>query len=63
VEGSRSIVRSDANKDGVVYEIDVTRIKEIILGIAPVTSGADCKGDGEIDAFDITGIKMIMLEV
>jgi len=51
----------DANKDGNVNSLDITKVERIIMGLDDPTSGADANGDGNLDALDITKIELIIL--
>lgn len=51
----------DANKDGYVNSIDITRVEMIIVMLADPTPGADANGDGNINAIDITRVELIII--
>ncbi len=51
----------DANGDGIVNSLDITKLKRIIMGLDGPTPGADATGDGNIDAMDITKIELIIM--
>ena len=51
----------DANVDGVINSLDLTKVERIILGIDIATLGADANIDGNINAMDLTKIEMIIV--
>ncbi|MDD5700907.1 MAG: MBG domain-containing protein [Dehalococcoidales bacterium] len=51
----------DANGDGEVNSLDITKVVRIILQLDPVTPTADANRDGEINALDITTVELIIL--
>lgn len=53
----------DANGDGVINALDITKVERIILGLDPETTGADANCDGSINALDITKIELIILGI
>jgi hypothetical protein len=55
-----SAVPGDANGDGVVNALDITKLERIVVGLDAETSGADANGDGVVNALDITRIEMII---
>ena len=63
VSGSFEIVvlPGDANGDGVINALDITKVERIILELDPETPGADANCDGNINAQDITKIELIIL--
>jgi len=54
-------IPGDANEDGVVNSLDITKVKRIIMGLDEPTPGADANGDGNINAIDITQIELIIM--
>ncbi|MEK7353523.1 MAG: dockerin type I domain-containing protein, partial [Chloroflexota bacterium] len=48
------VLPGDANGDGVVNALDITKIERIIIGLDAPTPGADANQDGNINAIDIT---------
>jgi clostripain len=56
-----SSMAGDANGDGVVNALDITKIERIIVGLDTETSGADANGDGVVNALDITKIERIIV--
>jgi len=52
--------RGDANQDGNINSLDVTKVKRIIVGLDSPTPGADANGDGNVNALDITQIELII---
>jgi PKD repeat protein len=51
----------DANKDGTVNSIDITKVERIIMTLDASTAGADANGDGSVNALDITRIEQIIM--
>jgi PKD repeat protein len=51
----------DANKDGNVNSLDITKVERIIVMLANPTPGADANGDGNINAIDITAVELIIM--
>jgi hypothetical protein len=51
----------DANGDGSVDSLDITKVKRIIMGLDDPTPGADANGDGNVNALDITKIELIIM--
>jgi len=56
-----SALAGDANGDGVVNALDITKIERIIVGLDAETPGADANGDGVVNALDITKIERIIV--
>lgn len=50
----------DANGDGVVNALDITRVERIIVGLDPPTPGADANLDGKVNAVDTTKVERII---
>jgi len=55
-----SVVPGDANGDGNVNALDITKVERIIAGLDAETSGADANQDGNVNALDITKIELII---
>jgi len=55
-----SVVPGDANGDGNVNALDITKVERIIAGLDAETPGADANQDGNINALDITKIELII---
>jgi len=51
----------DANKDGNVNSLDITKVERIIVMLDDPTPGADANRDGSINAMDITQIELIIM--
>ena len=51
----------DANGDGEIDALDITKITRIILELDPTTPAADANSDGKIDALDIGAVELIIL--
>ena len=54
-------IPGDANEDGVVNSLDITKVKRIIMGLDEPTPGVDANEDGNINALDITQIELIIM--
>jgi len=50
----------DADDDGSVNNLDITKLERIIIGLDDRTPGADANGDGNINALDITKVELVM---
>jgi hypothetical protein len=55
-----SVIPGDANGDGAVNALDITKLERVIAGLDAETPGSDANGDGSINALDITKIEMII---
>jgi len=55
-----SVQPGDANGDGNVNALDITKVERIIAGLDVETPGADANQDGNINALDITKIERII---
>ncbi len=55
-----SIAPGDANGDGNINALDVTKVERIIAGLDAETSGADANQDGNVNALDVTKIELII---
>jgi len=55
-----SVVPGDANGDGNVNALDITKVERIIAGLDAETLGADANEDGNINALDITKVERII---
>jgi hypothetical protein len=53
-----SVLPGDANGDGNVNALDITKVERIIAGLDAETPGADANGDGNVNALDITKIEL-----
>ena len=54
------VLVGDANGDGSVNALDITKVERIIAGEDAQTPGADANQDGNINAVDITKIERII---
>jgi len=54
------VTPGDANGDGNVNALDITKVERIIAGLDTQTSGADANQDGNVNALDITKIERII---
>jgi len=50
----------DANGDGTVNVLDITRVERAIVALDPETPGSDANGDGMVNVLDITRIERII---
>ena len=55
-----TVVPGDANGDGSVNALDITKVERIIAGLDSQTAGADANQDGNVNALDITKIERII---
>jgi hypothetical protein len=55
-----TVIPGDANGDGVVNALDITKVERIIAGLDAQTPGADANQDGNINALDITKVERII---
>jgi len=55
-----SVTPGDANGDGAVNALDITKVERIIAGLDTQTTGADANQDGNINALDITKVELII---
>ena len=51
----------DANKDGSVNSLDITKVERIIIGLDSPTPGADANADSNVDALDVTKVELIIM--
>jgi len=54
------VTPGDANGDGNVNALDITKVERIIAGLDAQTPGADANQDGNINALDITKVERII---
>ncbi len=54
------VIPGDANGDGVVNALDITKVERIIAGLDASTPGADANQDGQINALDITKVERLI---
>ena len=54
-------IPGDANGDGEINVLDMTKVARIILELDAPTCGADANGDGDINILDMTYIAKIIL--
>jgi len=59
VEAS-GVIPGDANGDGSVNALDITKVERIIAGLDAETPGADANEDGSVNALDITMVEIII---
>ena len=51
----------DADGDGSVTSLDITKLERIIMGLDDPTAGADANEDGSVNTLDITRIELIIM--
>ncbi|MBA7691403.1 hypothetical protein ES703_99946 [subsurface metagenome] len=56
-----ALVPGDANGDGNINALDITKVERIIAGLDATTFGADANKDGDINAIDITKVERIIV--
>jgi len=54
------VIPGDANGDGSVNALDITKVERIIAGLDAETLGADANEDGSVNALDITMVEIII---
>jgi len=55
------IIPGDANGDGIVNAVDITKVERIIAHLDTSTPGADANLDGNVNALDITMVERIIV--
>jgi len=55
-----STLPGDANGDGNINALDITKVERIIGGLDTETAGADANQDGDVNALDITKVERII---
>ncbi|MBA7711256.1 hypothetical protein ES703_120211 [subsurface metagenome] len=55
------VLPGDANGDGMVNNLDVTKVERIIVGWDTETTGADADQDGVVNSLDITRVERIII--
>jgi len=55
-----TVYAGDANGDGVVNALDITKVERIIATLDAETPGADANQDGVVNALDITKVERII---
>jgi len=58
-----TVLPGDANGDGKVNAVDITKVERIIVKLDPETPGANAYQDGVIDSSDITAVEMLIAGV
>ena len=56
----QTVIPGDANGDGNVNALDITKVERIIAGLDAQTPGADANQDGNVNALDITKVERII---
>jgi len=56
----QTVTPGDANGDGTVNVLDITRVERVITALDPETSGSDANQDGVINVLDITRIERVI---
>jgi len=59
-EDNPGVIPGDANGDGSVNALDITKVERIIAGMDAETPGADANEDGSVNALDITMVEIII---
>jgi len=54
------VLPGDANGDGAIDAVDITKIERIICGMDAVTPGSDANRDGTINALDVTTVERMI---
>jgi hypothetical protein len=54
------VAPGDANGDGTVNVLDITRVERVITALDPETSGSDANQDGVVNVLDITRIERVI---
>ncbi len=57
----QTMTPGDANGDGTVDVLDITRVERAITGLDAETPGADANRDGVVNVLDITMIERIIV--
>ncbi len=55
-----TVLPGDANGDGNVNALDITKVERIIAGLDTETPGADANQDGNVNALDITKVERLI---
>jgi len=55
-----SVVPGDANGDGSVNALDITKVERVIAGLDTSTLGADANDDSAVNALDITKVERVI---
>jgi len=55
-----TVLPGDANGDGNVNALDITKVERIIAGLDTETPGADANQDGNVNALDITKVERMI---
>ena len=53
-------IAADANGDGIINALDITKIERIIVRLDAETLGSDANQDGNINALDLTKTERII---
>jgi len=56
---TEGVIPGDANGDGTVNALDITKVELIVAGVHAETPGADANQDGSVNALDITKTELI----
>jgi hypothetical protein len=57
----QTVIPGDANSDGVVNALDITKVERVIIELDIETPGADANQDGVVNALDITRIERMIV--
>ncbi len=55
-----SVMPGDANGDGRINAVDITKVERIIVWLDAPTPGADANQDGQISFLDVTTVEMLI---
>ena len=55
-----TVIPGDANGDGLVNALDITKVERIVAMLDTITAGADANQDGNVNALDITKVERII---
>ena len=61
IDSYQIAIPGDANGDGYVDAIDITKVERIIAALDTQTPGSDANGDGNVNALDITKVERIIV--
>lgn len=59
----RIYLQGDANQDGIVTVLDITKVERIVVGLDLFVLEADANGDEQVNALDLTVIERLIIGV